>query len=182
MKTILFCFCLSFAAWPVFATNYMSRDDFLRTAFNGQEPEQKMLWLDGAQRGTIEKILGHPYRGLRIRYWSLQGRSAWILDEIGKEKPITIGVLTEQDRVTGMTMLAFRETRGSEVRYEFFTRQFLGVGLGSDLQLDRNIDGITGATLSVRAVTDIAALALYLNRVSAAGKQLSSDKQVEGLQ
>jgi hypothetical protein len=181
--------CLACASMPVVAENdvsrnvsrNVSRDEFLAAAFYNQEPEQKMLWLDSTHRDTMEEILGHPYRGLRIRYWAVNDRLAWILDEIGKDKPITIGVVAEDGRVMAVTVLEFRETRGGEVRYDFFTNQFLGAGLRSDLRLDQDIDGITGATLSVRAVIDVAELALYLSGSLAANNQMSSNKQVESL-
>ena len=60
-------------------------------------------------------------------------------------------------------ILEFRESRGWEVRYPFFTEQFAGVNLTPEYQLGKRIDGVTGATLSVRAVKKIAALALYLH-------------------
>ena len=172
--------CLAYATIPVVAENYVSRNEFLAAAFDNQEPEQKMFWLDSARRDTIAEILGHPYRGLRIRYWAAGDRLAWILDEIGKEAPITIGVVAENGRVMGVTVLDFRETRGGEVRYEFFTHQFLGAGLGPDLRLDQDIDGITGATLSVRAVIDVTELALYLS--GSLSDQVWSDQQVQSLE
>lgn len=173
--------CLICTSISVFAESYVSRNEFLAAAFHNEEPEQRMLWLDSAQRETIANILGHPYRGLRIRYWAVDDRLAWILDEIGKDKPITIGVVAEDSRVMGVTVLEFRETRGGEIRYEFFTRQFLGAGLRSDLRLDRDIDGITGATLSVRAVIDVTELALYLSSSLSTRHQIALDKPVESL-
>ena len=184
-RFVLLCVCLFCVTMPAVAENgaskNVSRDEFLAAAFSNQEPEQKMLWLDSAQRDTIKEILGHPYRGLRIRYWAADDRQAWILDEIGKEAPITIGVVAEDGRVMGVTVLEFRESRGGEVRYDFFTHQFLGAALTSDLQLDQNIDGITGATLSVRAVINVTELALYLSGSVEANNQLSSDQHVESL-
>ena len=51
-----------------------------------------------------------------------------------------------------------------EVRYDSFARQFTDTKLLTDtLELDRNIDNISGATLSVRAVTKLARLALLLH-------------------
>jgi len=50
-----------------------------------------------------------------------------------------------------------------EVRYPFFTDQYKDASLQKDKQLDRTIDGISGATLSVRALTKLARLALYLH-------------------
>ena len=62
-----------------------------------------------------------------------------------------------------LRVLAFRESRGWEVRYPFFTDQFKGVGLTDGHALDKAIDGISGATLSVRALEKLARLALYLH-------------------
>jgi hypothetical protein len=60
-------------------------------------------------------------------------------------------------------VLIFRESRGWEVRHDFFTDQFKGVTLNDDRELDLPIDNISGATLSVRALTRLARLALYLH-------------------
>ncbi len=60
-------------------------------------------------------------------------------------------------------VLIFRESRGWEVRHDFFTQQFIDARLDVQYRLDRNIDGITGATLSVRAITGLARMALYLH-------------------
>jgi Na+-transporting NADH:ubiquinone oxidoreductase subunit NqrC len=42
--------------------------------------------------------------------------------------------------------------------------------MNTDRQLDRHIDGISGATLSVRAVKKLALLALYLHKQANGGK------------
>ena len=103
-----------------------------------------------------------------MRYWQGGEKTAWILDEIGKEKPITIGVLVQDNAVDSVRVLEFREIRGWEVRYPFFTDQFNGARFVNGAQrqgqvLNRQIDGITGATLSVGAVTRVVEVALYLN-------------------
>ncbi|WP_373098012.1 FMN-binding protein, partial [Zhongshania sp.] len=96
-------------------------------------------------------------------------KTAWILEEIGKEMPITIGVVVDLDSADGKSLavsrvdiLAFRESRGWEVRHDFFTEQFKGAVLVRDDILSQHIDGITGATLSVRAVKQVARIALLL--------------------
>ena len=61
-------------------------------------------------------------------------------------------------------VLIFRESRGWEVKYPFFTDQFKGATLVSDNNLDRKIDGITGATLSVNALTKLGRIALLLHK------------------
>ena len=142
---------------------YQSPEEFLHEAFNGTTPEPGVIWLKGDIKNTASEILGHPYPGLRIRYWSEGGRSAWILEEIGKVKPITVGLVINDAGLEKIRVLAFRESRGWEVRYPFFTDQFTGIGLTDGNDLNRTIDGISGATLSVRALKKLARLALYLH-------------------
>lgn len=141
---------------------YQTNDAFLAEVFNGTLPQSDVIWMKGDVRKTVADILGHPYAGLRIRYWREEQRSAWILEEIGKEEPITFGVVIDGDRVEQVKVLAYRESRGGEVKYPAFTQQFQNVGL-VDNRLDKHIDGITGATLSVRAMTNVVRLALYLD-------------------
>lgn len=142
---------------------YLDVDEFLHLAFGEAPPEAEVLWLDKEMRDSLGALLGHSYRGLRIRYWQNGDRTAWILDEIGKEQPITTGVVVHAGSIELVRILEFREVRGWEVRYPFFTDQFRGSTLTGERDLSGPIDGITGATLSVRAVKGVARVALYLH-------------------
>lgn len=146
---------------------YQEPDDFLREVFNGEPPAPEILWINRTLRDSIEEILGHSPGVLRMRYWKKNRRTAWILEEIGKEQPITVGLVVNTGRLEKVRVLAFRESRGWEVRYPFFTDQFNGATLTDKHTLDRTIDGISGATLSVRALQRLARLALYLNTQTA---------------
>ena len=111
---------------------------------------------------------------MRLHYWQQGETTAWILEEIGKTEPITIGVSIEAGKVRNVRVLTFRESRGWEIRYPFFTEQYLGASLDENHGLDRAIDGITGATLSVAAMNKVVRIALLLDRrVRAAGEDLS---------
>lgn len=142
---------------------YLSAQDFIAGAFPAGAPAARVLWLDRTLKPAVRRILGHDYRGLRLRYWRRGGRTAWILDEVGKERPITVGIVIAEGRVEAVRVLVFRESRGSEIRQGFFTRQFEGASLAAGQRLDREIDGISGATLSVRAMKKLVRLALYLH-------------------
>lgn len=142
---------------------HLSKDEFLASAFSGVEPGWKMLRLNRELKQQVQAILTHRYPASRIRYWHKDQRTAWIIDEIGKEQPITIGVVVEQDRIVQLKILVYREERGGEVHEDFFTRQFVNAQRQDD-GLSRQIDGITGATLSVDAVTRVATLALMLHQ------------------
>ena len=145
---------------------FLSPSAFIGQSFEGAEskPESKALWIAGDLKRNAFEVLGHPYAGLRVRYWVQGQRTAWILDEIGKYDPITLGVVVDRGRIESVEVLIYRESRGWEIRFPFFMEQFRGATVDAKLDLDRNIDGISGATLSVRAVKRLAMLALILDR------------------
>ena len=146
---------------PAAAEVYQKPEVFLQQAFEQQVPDPEMLWITGELRDKSEQILQHRPGSLRTRFWQKGQRTAWILEEIGKEKPITVGIVINDNHIETVRVLAFRESRGWEVKYPFFTNQFKQARLKEDLQLDKPIDGITGATLSVRALTKLSRLAFY---------------------
>lgn len=141
---------------------YQTAQAFLDEAFNGAIPPAQRLWLSGELAVRYREVMQEPPPQQRIRYWQHGGRTAWIMQAIGKEHPITAGFIVEEGRLQQTRVLAFRESRGWEIRYPFFTDQFRHLGLGAKQQLDREIDGITGATLSVRAMRNMARMALVL--------------------
>ncbi|MEE9347087.1 MAG: FMN-binding protein [Robiginitomaculum sp.] len=136
---------------------------FLNDAFTGQTPAAKTLWLSKDQHGAAKAILRHKYAGLRVRYRQEGARTVWVLDEIGKYKPITIGVVIDGGKIKKLTVLDYRESHGWEVKHDFFTHQFIGAHLTEKSKLEKPIDGISGATLSVRALKKLARLSLYFD-------------------
>ena len=148
------------------ASVYETQADFLSRAFNGSPPEPAIVWLSGERKSTVRQILGHDYAALRLRYWCEGERSAWILEEIGKDLPITVGIIIENDYIKNLRVLTYRENRGGEVVAASFTDQFNNAAIEERNQLDVRIDGISGATLSVQALTRLATMALFLNTQS----------------
>jgi len=160
---LLFVTSLAFAGPAGEAGRYIETDKYLASVFPAEVPAARTLWITGDLREGVERMLGHRFTALRLRYWFDGASSAWVLNEIGKELPITIGVAVANGAIENVRVLEFRESRGWEVRYPFFTDQFVDARLSSDERLDRRIDGITGATLSVAAVARIARVALLLH-------------------
>jgi hypothetical protein len=142
---------------------YQTSKQFVSQVFNGDLPKSKALWLSEEDKVTMSEIMSHQFNRLRLRYWQQGSETVWVLDEIGKEKPITIGVHIKESKIIELKVLAFRESRGDEVRHDFFTKQFKSASLTKENMLNQHIDGITGATMSVRALTKVARLALWLN-------------------
>lgn len=146
---------------------HLERPQFVDLAFPQKTPQRAMLRLTHDTLEQLQHILGHEYRGRRIRYWRTAETTAWIFDEIGKELPITIGIAVHKGEIALVRILVYREERGGEVHQGFFTSQFHQARLSADGDLTKPIDGITGATLSVQAVTRIARLALFLDKLVA---------------
>lgn len=166
MKTTIITTVLLIAGTaPVVAGEQVNMEPsaFIASAFNQEVPVQEVVWIKGGLREQIVDVLGHEPGFMRVRYWNRGHRTAFILDEIGKERPITTGFVVDDGALDKVQVLVFRESRGWEVKYPFFSDQFVGATLDSD-GLDRTIDGISGATLSVRAVTRLAEVALLLDR------------------
>ncbi len=160
---------LSYFMLVLFASSLQARGTyqeptaFLNDTFKTNVPKAKVIWLTGAVRNTVTEILQHKPSRLRVRYWAEGKRSAWILNEIGKDKPITVGIVISNNKIERVKVLVFRESRGDEIRHDFFTRQFKQATIQTDNQLDRPIDGISGATMSVRALTKVSRIALFLS-------------------
>jgi FMN-binding protein len=148
-----------------YAQVYQEPDAFIAEVF-GSKPPPKVLWLTKDIQGQAAAILGHPPAQLRQRYWSEGGKSVWILEETGKEELITAGFVVVDGHIDHVRVLVYRESRGQEVRQASFLKQFKDAKLAQSNRLDRDIDGIVGATLSVGAMERMARLALYFDRLS----------------
>jgi len=172
LSRLIFIFVFVGVTLPVSATGtYEGPKDFINRVYNNVPPKVSKLWIKKDLNVKINEIMEHDLGVLRIKYWEKAGRTAWILEEIGKERPITAGIVVNNSKIESINVLTFRESRGWEVRYPFFTDQFSDATLKEDKQLDRHIDGISGATLSVKAMTKMARLALMLHQeVEASGK------------
>ena len=152
------------------AETYLTPEQFVQAAFGAAKlktaPTVEILWLTKDVATQAANILGHSPKQLRLKFWKAGLQTAWILDEIGKEEPITAGFVVENGKILQVNILAYRESRGGEVRHANFLKQYQGASLQQDAQLNKTIDGISGATLSVRALGRMARLALYFDQIS----------------
>ncbi|WP_310649693.1 MULTISPECIES: FMN-binding protein [unclassified Colwellia] len=166
MVKIIFTLLVMFSVATQVSANgtYQTSKQFVSTSFQGEVPKSKALWLSADDKLVISEIMSHEYSRLRLKYWQQASETVWVLEEIGKEKPITIGVHINNEQIVDVKVLAYRESRGDEVRHDFFTNQFKSASLTKENMLNQHIDGITGATMSVRALTKVARLALWLNK------------------
>ena len=163
MKWILSIFLFSIINAATAAESvYQSPEDFLSSTYS-IVPDPQRLTLSGDLGKEVKSILGHRYKKIRVPYWQDGCRSAWILEEIGKERYITTGFVVNEQGLEKIKVLIFRESRGWEVKHDFFAEQFIGAKLNNKDRLDKSIDNISGATMSVNAITNISRVALLLH-------------------
>jgi thiamine biosynthesis lipoprotein len=73
---------------------------------------------------------------------------------IGKSEPITFLVaIGPDDRLKDVDILVYREPRGGEVAYDAWRKQFRGKTAADSVRVGKGIRSISGATISVHAVT-----------------------------
>jgi hypothetical protein len=143
---------------------YQTPRAFLSDAFPDQIPLAQPFEITDEVRAEAGRILGHSFGVDSVNYWRDGARTVWILEEIGRYRPITTGLIVSDGAIEQVKVLIFRESHGWEVRHEFFTDQFIGLRLDNEHQLTAHIDGISGATLSVNALRALARLALYFDK------------------
>jgi len=164
MKKIFLIVVITFLTSALHAKDkvYQSPEEFISKTFN-VTPEPQRITLSGDLGKEVKNILGHRYKKIRVPYWQEGCRSAWILEEIGKERYITTGFVINDQGLEKVKVLIFRESRGWEVKHDFFGDQFVQAKLTNKNKLDRTIDNISGATMSVDAITNISRMALLLH-------------------
>ncbi len=143
---------------------YQKPEEFVREVFQQNPPPPKTFRITDDLRPAVDQIMTHPYPVSRTTFWARSGRSAWILEEIGKYKPITVGIVIDQGNIEQVKVLVYRESHGWQVQHAFFTDQFKGAALTDEKNLSKPIDNISGATMSVDALRNLGKLALYLNQ------------------
>lgn len=131
----------------------------LERAFGGADRQWQEEWAPTAQeRSALEAGLGWqvPEASFTFHRAASGGRDlgwALVLEEKGRFKPITFLVHVGPDRrVQEVLVMVYRESRGDAVRRGRFLGQFEGKQAGDPLRLNRDVVGVSGATLSSRAL------------------------------
>jgi hypothetical protein len=107
----------------------------------------------GAGAGTAPLVIGTDTVLRVFRGDSLLG-FAVVRAVRGKDQLITYLVATDSaDRLRDIDILVYREPYGGEVAYDAWRRQFRGKSSADKLEVGRDIRSISGATISVNAVT-----------------------------
>ena len=164
---------------------YMTQKQALATAFpSPQEVRRETLYLTAEQAKRVSVEAGVPMKRNIVPYYIglLDGRPtgyAYFDTHLVRTLPETIMVhLAADARIVSIDILSFDEPE-DYLPGGRWLRQFNGRRLNDELSLKRGIRGLTGATLSSRAITQAARRVLTLHRLFVAGAPKESPA-VEG--
>ncbi len=145
----------------VHAAQYLSVEQAQRVLFPAADRyEPHSVTLTAAQRKAIEQASDTRVYNSRPRVWqAMQGDTVlghFFVDQVyGKHEFITYALaITSEGTVAGVEILEYRETHGYQVRQPRWRAQFLGKDADDAVKLGRDIQNISGATLSCRHLTD----------------------------
>ena len=122
---------------------------------DADEIKKERLWLSKEQTRAIENIFMYKIHETRFTFYTgiKNGKpmGSMLIDNIiGKSFPITfMTVINTDGTVRDVEIMVYREPQGWEVKYKSFRSQFYGKDSSTD---SRDINSITGATLSVNAL------------------------------
>ena len=92
--------------------------------------------------------------------------AAIILDEPGKWGPIKFIInLGPEGEIRDAAVMKYTETRGRPAASRNFLRQFYGKTLSDPIKLDKDIQGISGATISSHAACFVMKKAMVLYKI-----------------
>lgn len=138
------------------AEQYVSVAEAQEIIFGGQRMTPAHVTLNGEQLYKIERASGIRVTEKEISAWRAKNGGVLFVDQVvGKHEFITYALGVNADgTVRGVEVLIYRENYGDEVRDGQWRAQFVGKAHGAELKLKRDIQNISGATLSCRHITD----------------------------
>jgi thiamine biosynthesis lipoprotein len=140
-------------------TVYLTLDQASKTLFPGAQIERKNVPSGHEFREKLKAALGRVtptvWEDEYVTFVARQNNQivgyAIVVDEIGKVNPFTLMVSTSPGfKVRDVAVMVYRETRGGEITQKRFLAQYKGKASSDLLQLNHDIVGISGATLSVQ--------------------------------
>jgi Na+-translocating ferredoxin:NAD+ oxidoreductase RnfG subunit len=143
------------ACAPAQALVYMSVEQAQQLMFKNQSLTALPLALSAADIAAIERDSGVKVYAGGLRAWKADDGYFFVDAVIGKHDLITYAVaLTREGKVHQTEILEYREAYGGEVRSARWRAQFNGRQHGDPIRIGRDIQNISGATMSCEHVTD----------------------------
>ena len=141
---------------PAHTVVYMSVEQAQAMMFPGATFTPAFKSLTREQAAAIEKASGVAVHSRDVRVWRVSTGGWFIADQVvGKHEYIPFALGLDADgTVRAVEILEYREGYGDQVRNRAWRSQFTGKMHGAALTLTKDIQNISGATLSSRHITD----------------------------
>ncbi len=150
----------------VFALTAQGKQDSLsgkalRRAFpDAEDIDKKTVLVLSEQREKIKSLMGVESADRTFSYYEARKADqnlgyAVIVRGSGKSGKFRyMVVITSEGRIAKVEILEYKGTRGAGIKQKKFLAQFRGKTINDPLKLLTDIDAVTGATLSSRALTE----------------------------
>ena len=117
------------------------------------------LDLTKKNKTSIQNEVKQVFYRDKLYYWTISQNDTTIayafIDNVkGKSMPITFMVILDKNgSIINTSIIKYREAYGGEVSSERWLAQFVNRNNNSSYKIGKNIDGITGATISVNSLS-----------------------------
>jgi len=134
----------------------------------GTSAERRTLTLSDSELKTLSEKLGRRIDTAQYLYLDVRKQNdalgvIFLLDVVGQSRPISfaVGVATDGS-LRDIQVMVYREPQGEQIQEARFRRQFAGKRLKDPIALGKDVDVISGASISSRSATYAARKALWL--------------------
>lgn len=153
------------------AGKYPTADEAVRQLLPGAETYERetVLLVEADKTAASDFSAQKDITALVTRYVAKNASGvigyAYLDKHMVRTLPETLIVALDADgKLRGIKVLAFREPE-EYIAHEGWMEQFKGKTVQDEIRMKRNIDGITGATLTARAVTQCARRTMAIHEV-----------------
>ncbi|MCA9401116.1 MAG: FMN-binding protein [Candidatus Omnitrophica bacterium] len=150
--------------FPGYADQLINVDQALKSIFkNAQRIDRSIITLTDAEMAKVETSADITFEGVHnrelIRYDVFHaGSKVGVAMEdtvMGKWGPIHYLVgLDLTGKILKVVVLDYQEIRGKPIARNRYMKQYKGKTIHDPIRLRRDIDGVSGATISSRSITD----------------------------
>lgn len=151
---------LALSAGMAHADTYFTEDQVKQQLFPDAELTERPLNIDTDLLKDIKRATSARLITNSLKVWEAtrQGNPAgWLFNAevLGKHENIRYALaLDTAGKITQMEIMEYRETHGGEVADLAWRSQLFGMSLSNKFKLGKDVDNISGATLSCRHLTD----------------------------
>ena len=118
-----------------------------------------ILKLDKQMKKDVENKVKQKFYKDKLYYWAISQCDttiayAFLDNVIGKSMPITFMVILNIDGdIINTNVVKYREAYGGEVGNKGWLQQFINLNNSSSYNIGKDINGISGATISVKSMS-----------------------------